>query len=320
MAFKSIQWDRRRITKPGCYAGIPIDNYHSHDICDGPSASSSMLRALNPEIGSPAHMYAKWSGNPNYQPSNTEKRHFILGRALHHLVLGEKFFKETFIIQPAEYTDAKTGEVKPWNNNANVCKAWHAEHPTKSVLTHDEAQRLLKMATSLGNHPLVKMGIFRGQIERSIFWKDRETGIWLKWRPDCIPMDAPDFGELKSTHSIQFGNLRKSVREFGYYQQTALGAEACREVLNMDMGEFRFIFVESNEPHCTADFAIEDDDIRRGTKLNRQMIRLFARCVEANRWPGPYDGREGQAKIGLADTARQSIDARLERDAENHPS
>lgn len=313
MKDKIVIWDGRKITRQGMYARLALDLYHSPDICDGPSVSSSMLRAINPDIGSPAHFFSKWVGNPNRVEDDDEKRHFVVGRALHHLVLGEKFFAKLFCAQPDEYEDPKTGELKKWTYNAGACKKWRDERRKEGrlPLSSKEIDAIKNMAMSLGNHPLIKAGILNGLIERSLFWRDKETGLWLKWRPDAIPTDSADFGELKMTRDISYGGMVKTIRELGYYQQAALGHSACREVLGMDMGEFRFIFVENKAPWCTADFELEQEDMVRGERMNRACLRTFARCLKSGVWPGPHDSNHGNSKIGLSAAAREQIDGRL---------
>src|SRR5262249_9859680 len=106
----TYEWDGKKITKPGVYSRVPLDLYHKADICDGPSLSASRLKWLNPDVGSPAHFYTNWPGNPRYVEGD-ESKAMILGRAAHHLLLGEKFFANLFVLQPAEYVHHETGEV-----------------------------------------------------------------------------------------------------------------------------------------------------------------------------------------------------------------
>lgn len=312
-AIKTIEWDGVQITKPGMYSGIPINLYHKPNICVGASISSTGLRAINPEVGSPAHFYAKWSGNPN-RVDDDDKRSYILGRALHHLILGEKHFAMFFCVQELEYPDSKTGELKPWNNNATHCRIWHKRMKNKglTVLTQKEMEQLRNMAQAIANNDLVKRGLFNGLIERSFFWKDKETGIWLKWRPDCVPTDSADFTDLKSTTSVLHHDIVRTIREFSYYQQAALGHEATKQVFDMEMSSFTYLFVEKQPPWCTRDYRVSDEDLMRGARMNRGCIRTFARCLKDNHWPGPGEGNEGNEQVSLSQSARAEIDRLLQ--------
>jgi hypothetical protein len=118
------------------YSKIPLETYHLQLICEGPSVSSSGLRTLFSE--SPLHFYATWSGNPaRIEPKDA--RHFILGRAVHHLVLGEPFFAKLFCVQPERVRVPEEGWVK-WNNNRPICKQWHRQQRVagRTVLLQSE--------------------------------------------------------------------------------------------------------------------------------------------------------------------------------------
>lgn len=315
MKLKDIKWDGKQISKPGMYSGIPLNLYHEANICVGPSISSTGLRALNPQKGSPAHFYAKWVGNPNRLVDENEKRHFILGRALHHLCLGEKLFAKSFCIEPDEYPDSKTGILKPWNNNSNYARDWHAQQKKlrRTPIKQDEVVQLKNMAEAFGNHPLVRMGLFNGLIERSFFWQDKETGVWVKSRPDAVPTASADFADLKSTRSVLYPDLVRSISEYGYYQQAALAREGARQVLDMDMSSFTYLFVENRAPWCTWDVQVLDEDLQRGERMNRACLRIFAKCLKDNTWPGPGN-HEGTTRIGISAAAREAIDNTLKHE------
>src|SRR5262249_6669221 len=153
-------------------------------------------------------------------------------------------------------------------------------------------------------------GILDGMIERSFFWRDKETGIWLKWRPDSVPTDAADFADIKTTTSVLWPDLCRTLRELAYYQQAALGRWACREILKMEMASFTYLFVEKETPWCTRDVRVEDQDLIRGERMNRACLRIFQRCLKEGHWPGPGEGNEGNERLGLSPTARESIDMR----------
>lgn len=325
MGYKTIEWNGKQITEPGIYSGIPLHLYHDPRICAGdrpwhdgsmrygPSISSSGLREIFGENKSEKHFYANWRGNPNYREIDEEKkRHFVIGRAVHHLVLGERNFAKLFVQQPHEWPD-ENGEVKPWHNGRKTCKAWNAarKREGRAWLSLKEIEMIKQMVISVGNHPLVQQGALNGATERSIFWKDRETGIWLKCRPDCIPSDSGDFVDLKTTRTTFWSQLQKTMREYAYYRQAALAQEACREVLGIEWESFTLIFVEKAEPWHTRDVRPHDEDLHRGQRANRAALRRFARALETGIWPGPGDGNEGNERLPLSEQGRETMDTML---------
>jgi hypothetical protein len=308
---KTTEWDGKAIKKPGLYSKIPLGKYHSAEICDGPSVSSSGLRRCFAE--SPAHFYSGWPGNPDYIPED-DKPQFVLGRAVHHLMLGEPFFAKLFSAQPSEYPDAKTGEMKPWTYAANYCKQWRMaqQNEGKAILTPNDIEAIKGMAMSLSRHPIVKAGALNGQIERSMFWQDKDTGIWVKSRPDAMPTSSVDFVDLKTTTSVLWSDLQRTIAECGYHQQGALIREAARRVLKMENPTFTLVFVEKTAPYCVRVVTLKDVDLDRGEKQNRYALDAVARCIKSGHWPGPGGEREDAEHLELPEWAQKQIDDRLE--------
>lgn len=311
--FNFIKWDGKRITKPGVYAGVPMDIYHTQDICDGPSVSSSNLRRCFME--SPAHFYAEWSGNPK-RVEPADKPHFVIGRAVHHLMLGEKFFSKLFAVKPETYPaeDKKTGEVteKKWTRGAQYCKDWEDKHLAagRALLTNADLDNIRGMAERLAMNPLVRHGILNGYVERSFFWKD-DTGLWVKWRPDAIPGDGGDYADLKTTQSVKWYDLQKTIFDRGYFMQLGLGRMGCR-ALKLPFTSASLVFVEKTNPWCDRVVTLKDHELDRGERANRAALDAIAdHLKKGGRWPGPGGDREDAANIELPEWAAKSIDDRL---------
>lgn len=305
---KTTKWDGKQIAKAGLYAGIALETYHSANICAGPSVSSSGLRKLFNE--SPAHFYSEWAGNPN-RVEPEDKPHFRIGRAVHHLMLGEPFFAKLFAIQPAEY-EADKGELKPWNNNAKVCREWQSLRAKegRAVLTSKDVEALRGMAESLGRHPIVRAGALNGAIERSGFFKDKATGLWLKIRPDAIPTDSGDYTDIKTTQSVLWEDLRRAILDRGYHQQLGLIRTGAR-ALGLPFSSATLIFVEKKKPFCVRVVTLKDNDLDLGEKANRCALDALADCLKARHWPGPGGDREDAENIELPEWASKSIEDRI---------
>lgn len=292
-----------KISKKGVYS-ISMSDYHGQP-CVGPSVSSSGLRTIFSQ--SPAHFWCRSSLNPKAEPEK-ETEAFVFGRAAHHLLLGEDDFSTLFIVRPDEAPDGRD-----WNGNNKSCKEWLAaqEKAGRTVLTKKQIEAIRGMARSLAAHPLIDAGILNGEIEKSLIWQDKETGIWLKARPDAIPNDSGDFADLKTTSEIGFG-LDRSVSSYRYDMQAALVKWGCKEVLGVEMTDFSFVFVEKEAPHCVEVLALDPEDIIAAEHDLRAALRTLAYCLKTGDWFGPSGSQRDARYVSLGEFARNAALARRE--------
>lgn len=288
-----------KIDRPGVW-DLTMAQYHG-DICAGPSISSSGLRTIWAQ--SAAHYFYTSPYNPT-APEPEERPHFSLGRAAHHLLfLGRKGFDEEFVTRPSQWRDWRTKEAQLWREAALA--------DGKTVITDAELEHITGMARSLAAHPLVKAGILDGYVERSLIWRDRDTGAWLKSRPDCIPGSGLDVADLKTTTSVATEDLRRTLGAYGYHAQGALVGMAFREVLQREMQSFSLVFVEKTPPYCVRVVTVKPDDLERGEKQIRAAAATFAECCATGRWPGPGGDQQDAEWLDIPEWSRKSIDDRL---------
>lgn len=304
---KGRPWNGKPIGMPGIYSDVPMDDYHSAGICIEPSVSSSTLRLVWGK--SPAHAWDKSPLNPKRDPDAAESVAFLVGRAAHHLLFGQSEFDKMFVRRPDEAPDGRG-----WNGNNLSCRGWLKDTKAAglSVVTQAQFDVIQGMAESLVRHPLVKNGILSGDIEQSWFWKDLETGLWCKVRPDASPNDSMDFADLKTTVSVDDDSLQRTIKEFGYFQQGALVAEACQEVIKRPMATFTLVFVEKTRPYCVRVVTLKDNDLQRGRQMNRVCLEQFAEGLQSEVWIGPNGEKDDAAYIELKEWDQKQIDARLE--------
>ncbi len=313
---KVIRWNGEPIDRPGIYARVPMEDYHSGRLCVGPSISSSGLRKIFTD--SPLAYWIESPLNPNrIEPE--EKEAYIVGRAAHHLFLGEADFGKHFITEPAEYPDAKTGELKKWNNNANFCRQWHehvaAEHLT--VLTAKQIEAIRGMAGVLAwqkgledcglVNSLIGRTALKGLVEHTVVAQDPETGIWLLSRPDAIPVDSTDANDFKTSASVDDRTLQKSLDVLRYDMQAELAARCLKAAAGVELTSFAFIFAQKKPPHAIRVVELNPANLGESAADNQVAIRTFARCLETGRWPGP--GGAVSDAIPLSRSERSLADA-----------
>lgn len=287
-----------KIDKPGLYQ-LSLAAYHGQP-CIGPSISSSGLRIIFRQ--SAAHYWSSSPLNPN-RVVPKEKEAFVLGRAAHHLLLGEDNFSTLFIVRPERFDSWRSDAAKAWRTQQ--------EAAGRTCLLPGEIETIRGMARSLSQNPLVAAGILNGEVEKTLAWKDKETGIWCLSRPDCIPTDSGDACDLKTTSDVNYDALSKTIGEFGYHQQGAMVGDAFLNVLDRPMTSFSLCFVEKEPPYCARVVTLKDCDLDRGRKQNRAALRIFADCIEKNFWPGPGDYSDADF-IEIPSWLQTRIDTQLE--------
>lgn len=270
---------RSPLTAAGIYPGIPMEDYHSTDLCDVPSVSSSHLRKI---VGSsPAHYWATSPYNPNAAPEG-EKPHFSFGRAAHHLILGEKDFRSEYALRPERWDSWRTNASKEWRDDQEAAGF--------TVVTPDDLVVIKGMAAAMAADPIVKQGVLNGKIEQTLIAPSAIPGIMLKARPDVMPTDSGDYVDFKTTHSVTDDAIEQALGDLGYHMQGALVAECSQKVFNAELNSFSLVFAEKKYPYCIRTVELRPDDLARGFKLNQVALRVFAYGLESGEWPGPGDG------------------------------
>jgi hypothetical protein len=295
---KIIKWDRKPISEPGIYSGVPMDAYHGANLCDGPSVSSSGLRKLANQ--SPAHYFCESPYNPE-RIEQKETDSLTLGRAAHHLLLGEDDFNTLYIVRPTsgilahrcrQGVEAGPGGGGPHRPAAEPAR----RHPRHGAIARRSPadRRRHPQRRDRADHRLEMQGHRR----------------LAKSRPDAIPNDAGDFADLKTTTSVKTDDLARTIAEYGYHQQAALIASGWHAITAKDVASFSFVFVESKPPYCTRIVTLRDDDLARGERQNFVAIKTFAKCMETGEWPGP--GGADAEYLALPTWAQTRIDHQLE--------
>lgn len=299
---KVRKWNGKSVAMPGIISDMPIEFYHSKDACISPSLSSTGHRKI---FGvSAKHYFANSPYNPKrIDDDDTESK--MLGRATHHLIMGQSDFKKQFTVRPL------TINGESWHANKLICKVWIKQQGHLTILSPGQLDQITGMAEALAQEPLVKAGILNGQIEHSWFWFDADSGVWCKARPDASPTSSLDFCDLKITRSTAWEDLRRSIRDYSYIQQGAMVGEACLKVLQQPMNSFSLVFVEHKYPHDIAIVTLKDDDLARGHKMNLVARRQFADCMKSGHWPGRAGDKQDARYIDLGDFDRKRIDDRI---------
>lgn len=305
-AIQPVKWNGEPISSAGIFSDVAMSAYHGPRLCIGPSVSSSGLRKIF--MASPMEFWVEAAINPN-RIEKRDSEAFILGRAAHHLFLGEADFRKHFSFRPDEFPDWRTKAARDWRANETLSG--------RSVLDPKQVEIIQGMGgllpwqkglrdSGIRNTALVvNSGLLSGWIEQSIVWQDRETGVWLKARPDAIPSDSGLFSDFKTTTSIDDRSIRSTLDEYRYDMQAALIRRGAREVLGIEMQGFVLVFAEKTPPFGVRVVELKPDDLEEGEKDIQTAIRVLAHCLETGRWFGPGGTQTDAVYIGRSDWSRK---------------
>jgi hypothetical protein len=262
------------ITEPGVY-DIPADVYHADPTPSG-SLSCSGARLLLPP-NCPA-LFKHRLDNPA-----PPKRTFDLGHAAHKLVLGTG--PELVVV-----------DANDWRTNAAKAQRDQAyEDGAVPLLVHEHDQ-VEAMAAALRRHPIAG-AMFNpdaGRAEQSLFWFDKQAGVWRRARLDWLPDNTAASGRLiipdyKTTARGDLESIRRSINNYGYHQQSAWYQDAAVALDLAPQAAFAFVFQEKTAPYLVTVVEVDANALYIGRELNRKALDTYRRCSITGRWPGYAD-------------------------------
>ncbi|MBS5901050.1 MAG: PD-(D/E)XK nuclease-like domain-containing protein [Actinomycetaceae bacterium] len=247
--------------EPGIYPDIPDTEYHAaKDIL-----SSSGARRLI--TSTPRKFYEEMTTVRPYNPA------FEIGHAAHTLMLT--------VGDPFEVVDADSWRTK----DAKAARDAALQAGNTPLLAKEYAQ-VRAMADAILDHPVTGELFTRNDTtsEQSLYWKDEQTGVACRARPDLAVNDWSLIVDYKTTVSADPREFAKSIAKYGYHQQQAWYCEAV-EILTGIRPEFVFVCQEKTPPYEVSLIQLDADAVRIGGRLNEDARSIYAACMDSGVWP-----------------------------------
>lgn len=251
---------------------LSISDYHTR-----PEWSRSQVSDL---IESPALFYGRHVAKPPIYPFKTSKE-MEIGQVAHECLSNPGGLDGVCIQIPADVLDTR-GYRK-----GNAYDEWSKEHDgliqlkaeefatvkamVRSVYTHEESGNLLSTAM---------------HYEFSLFWRDDESGLDLRARPDMIcsaPGNKVIVVDFKTTRAINRNEFGKDAWKFGYHRQAHWYSEAVRR-FGYEVQDFRFIAVDKSPAHECVVYRLREDAIELGRDENELSWLELRRRLDENDW------------------------------------
>lgn len=167
-------------------------------------------------------------------------------------------------------------------------KEWDAfveANAGKEIVKADEMEQALLIAAAVRAHPVASLALAEGRAEVELAWRDLETGIECKGRTDWIGGGC--VFDLKTTQSVDTHDFTRTIAQYDYHAQLAFYVDGARH-MGMDVGAAGLIGVEKEGPFDVIVAELDADVLEAGRILYRQWLRLYARCLDTDTWPGRH--------------------------------
>lgn len=255
--------------QPGIYDDISNDDYHN-----GPGISKSQLDLIEQ---SPADFI--WQRNA---PVDEEKiKALDFGTAIHCLLLEPDEFNNRYRIGPEvnRRTSAGKQEEKEF---FEMC-----EKEGIAPITHDDNRKLMIMRDSAMAHPIAKWCLEAdGKAESSIYWKDKETDILCRCRPDKLIGQHGWIVDVKSTADM--ARFERAFYDMRYHVQDSFYSDGYKD-LSGELPVFVFLAVSTTIDcgrYPVRVFIMDDVAKDAGRSAYKQNLRTYSECIKTDEWPG----------------------------------
>lgn len=252
----------------GIYPGISNADYHG-----GAGISKSGLDVL---ARSPLHFWAKYL-DPDRE-RNEPTAAMKLGTAIHTAVLEPGEFGRRYHVAPEVDRRTKDGKAE-WQLALDKAEAAGAE-----LIPMDDAQICMRIAEQVRSHPTARQVFGHGEAELSCYWTDSETGVLCKCRPDWLAL--PLVVDLKSTDDASPEGFMRSAWNYRYWVQAAWYVDGIEQATGQRVDAFVFGAFEKSAPYACKFYFADQPMLEMGRAEYRRLLRIYADCLAADRWPG----------------------------------
>lgn len=252
----------------GLIHGMANEEYHST-----PAVSNTVLSSI---ARSPAHCYALHVAEDRRKQATTPA--FFAGTLAHCAILEPDALLERYIVRP-EGLDLRTKAGKEWSDAlpAGVLMIGADEWAT-AIAQRDAVRAVPELAELLAE----------GVAEVSAFWRDDETGLQCKCRPDWVHTLSDGrviLVDVKTTVDASPQQFSRSVWKYGYHRQAAWYSAGYARAAGVEVAGFVFAAVTSSHPFIGAAHTLDDDYMRIGQDECRSLLDEYADCKLTGRWP-----------------------------------
>jgi hypothetical protein len=238
-----------------------ITDLSNEDYHASMALSSSNLKDM---LISPYHYWYKKHAPHSATPA------LLFGTLLHTMLLEPHLFDKEYFVREKPKRVSKIGKA--------LYSELDIERGSRQWITPEDHEQAKMMIGSLMSNKMVKSMLERSEVEQSLFFKDKETGIDCKVRADAISLKDGIVLDLKSTAiSANEDDFKFTVRKYKYDLSASFyldGFEGfCDEPL-----KFLWLVVEKSPPYSHGVYLMSPEVRQRGQQQCRGALTLYERA------------------------------------------
>lgn len=243
-------------------AELTNEQYHS----DRSAVSSSSLKLVIEK--SPKTFLAAHNGK-----LRKESPAFRIGSALHMAILEPELFQKKFVIQP-EFS----------GKGAVAAKAdWRLSIASDAViLKQEEYDDLQEMINSVLSHQDACNILKNGKAEQSGFFRDMDTGIKCRIRPDFFHFGHHALLDIKTTTDVRAEQFMKSIWNYRYDFQMGMYCEGIQLITGKAVQYPLILAVEKKAPFECALYLCDEALMTKGLGDFKIAIQRLKQCIDEN--------------------------------------
>lgn len=199
-----------------------------------------------------------------------KERHFIIGSALHELILEPEMFKTNYVVSPK--FDMRT------NVGKTAFADFQSQAEGKQILNIDEYEMIVRMAENAIANKTFKELIVDSYRELSCYTIDEKTGLNLRMRPDSFSKNKNTITDIKSCQQSNYKSFKGDIYKYGYSISTAFYLDFLKRE------NYVFCAIEKQAPYQTALYMLDDDMIEYGRQQYRMALDLIKWSIENEFW------------------------------------
>lgn len=269
---------------------IPNDVYH---------ASLGISRSGLMEFKkSPYHYWYRYL-NPERKQSYCTPA-MLIGELVHTLVLEPQHFAERYIfpqeleamppevrlkdVGKEQFEQVKAARKEVQDRNNLMRESFKKEAEGKQIITWAAYKEASHYADSVLKEKVAKE-LFTGvQVEQSIYFTHKGTGLQCKVRPDAWIGGVVT--DLKTCKDASFDAFQRAAVGSGYFIQAAMIKQALASI-GIELEKFLFYCVEKSEAAPCTYYPLDEESLERAENEYNNLMLGIAYCMENNRW-GAY--------------------------------